>query len=306
MTVMVYAAPYVPPAPPRNPWTGVKMTWRGWDGTAWPLTHQSSGVILGPGVRGLTEPQFAQYTSDAPGVHGQRFRGYRTEAREVFWPITVWEDSDDIGWLEYDSAFWNTMRVDKEGTWEVIHPLGTKRSLKLRFVDDGDVAWDQPPGFRRWAKYGVTFVADDPFWSGDQVSSPVWGQAESPIPFTGEDDSAPEFYIGPASTINTASLNNTGDVAAWPVWEITGPITSASITLDGGTIGIPFPLQTGEKLVIDTGVPRAVSGGEDVTGMLNPFEFTPIPAQSEVPVSISMVGSGTVQAKFTPRYFRAW
>ena len=313
MTAIVLVAPYVPPVPPRDPWQGLRFVWEGADGSRWEMQHPS-GVRLRPGVRGLTMPPFDQYTSRNAAGHGQRLRGYSAAPRDVFWPVQVWQDEDDIRWLEYDAAFWASLSPERPGTWTVEHPAGTARHLRLRLVDDGDHAWAMRPGAIGWQNYAVTLVADQPFWEGDPVSSPVWGQDESVREFIPA-EGAPPFYLSGASTFGSASLTNPGDVESPLVWTVTGPTTNVTLTVGSDVIGVPFPLLEGQTLVIDTGVPRAQLGtvvdgvlvnSTDVTGQISPAGFAPVPAGGTVPLGISMSGTGTVQASFVPHFFRAW
>lgn len=301
---VVFAAPYVPPVPPRNPWSGASVSWEGADGSLWSLDPES-GVFLLPGVRGLTLPPMDQFTSRLSGGHGQRFRGWSAGPREVFWPLCIFEDTTDEGWLERDAAFWRSLRPDVAGTWTVTHPNGTSRSLKLRLTSDGDKAWDVAPGSRAWTDYGIYLVADQPFWEGQVVGSPVWGQDEAPVDFIPA-EGAPDFYLSGASTVGNASLTNPGDVDAPLVWTVTGPTTSVSLTVGGDTIGVPFPVLDGQTLVIDTGAPVALLDGVDVTGQLDAAGFASLPARATTDLGIVMSGTGTVRAEFVPLHERAW
>jgi len=221
----------------------------------------------------------------------------------VFWPLQVWEDTDDMAWMEYDAAFWASLRPDAYGTWTVEHPNGTTRSLKLRFVDDGDHAWNMRPGEVGWQNYAVTLVADDPFWHGEPVVR-SWGQDEEQrdfIPAGG----APDFYISGASTVGSAAITNRGDVEAWPVWTVTGPTTYVALSVGADTVEVPLTLLEGQTLVIDTGIPRAMLDGVDVTGQVSPG-FAAIPPGQRVPLGINLSGSGRVSVQITPRFYRAW
>lgn len=306
MTAIVFAAPYTPPQPPPPPWPGVRHVWTGADGVSWEFSDPASGVRLAPGARGFTMPAFERYSSTAAGVPGSRHLGHRAKEREVFWPLQIFHDTSSQAWLDYDAAFWRGLRPDDEGTWTVIQPNGRSRSIRLRLADDGDPSWEFAPGLIGWAAYGVTLIADDPYWRGDPVISPRWGQGYDDLPFTGTLDAGPPFFIARASTIATAHLRNPGDVQAWPVWTITGPTTEVALVVGGQEIGVPFPVLEGQTLTIDTGVPIALLDGEDVTGLLDPHEFAPIPPGESAELALTMSGTGTVQASFATRYGRAW
>lgn len=306
MTTVVYAAPYAPPAPPPDPWPGIRHIWTGADGVSWEFSNPASGARLAPGARGFTMPPFERYISTAAGVPGSRYLGYRAAPREVFWPVQIFQDTSSQEWLDYDAAFWRGLSPDVPGTWTIIQPNGRSRSIRLRLAEDGDPAWEFAPGLIGWATYGVTLIADDPFWRGNPIVSPRWGQGLDDPPFTGYADAGPPFFIARASTIATARLTNPGDVEAWPLWTITGPTTAVTLRVGTDEVGVPFPLLDAQTLTIDTGVPIALLDGDDVTGLLAPHEFAPIPPGGDADIHLSMSGAGTVQAAFDTRYLRAW
>lgn len=312
MAGLVYVVPYVPPAPPVPKWRGMQVIWTGWDGSQWDLSSGEQGVFLieGEGIEGFNMPPVSRFTSTSTRVRGSRYRGHRIEEREVFWPLFVYNDVDSDGWLEVDRAFWRTLDPDRAGRLTVIQPSGHSRSIMLRFLEATDSV-DRDPFVTGWQIYGITLVADDePLWAGEAFSR-RWGQAEEDQLFI-PDEGAPDFFISGSSTIGEARVTNDGDVPAHPRWDLEGGadggISEASVTVAGKEIGIPFPIAEGSRLVIHTDprVQVATLDGVDVTGDLDPWGFGEIPAGDNVPLTISITGNGTVQASFTPLYYRAW
>lgn len=307
MSAIVLAVPYVPPPPPVPPFTGFEHTWTGWDGSHWSLSDPDGGVVLvSGGVVGMNMPTFDHYSSESPALAGARHRGSRAQVREPEWPLLVYSDKGSEDWLERDRAFWRTMHPDRPGVWTVTNPrTGEHRSLMCRFYDDGSHAFDLDPAEAGWALYSLTLRADQPYWLGEWVSSPLWGTPVSTdfIPPGG----APPFNISSGMALASAELTNPGDVAAWPTWTITGPFSSITLSTAGGTVGIPGGVASGQTLTVHTD-PRdqaALLGGVDVTGTVD-FDPRPIPAGESSPVEVEFAGSGSVQAAFMPRYFRAF
>lgn len=304
----ILAAPsLVPPAPGRLVAQGSTHTWTGWDGSVWDLSGLDSGVSLGAGVRGLTMPPVQRFTSDSPGVHGSRWRGSRTQEREVFWPLRVFHAAGSQEWLDYDAAFWRTMHPDQTGVWTVTQPNGVARSLTLRCVDDGQQSFDTDPALLGWARYGVTLVAEQPYWEGEPVVR-SW-KLTDPVPFLGPRGFGPPFYISQGSTLSNASIDNAGDIDAWPVWTIYGPTDSVTVGVNGRTVSVPFAIPSGAVITIDTRptAQTALDGaGVEFTAQLGSFDFAPVPAGQAVPLSLAMVGNGYVEASLTPLHLRAW
>ena len=304
----ILAAPsFVPPAPGRLVAQGSSHTWTGWDGSVWDLSGWDSGVSLGAGVRGLTMPPVQRFTSDSPGVHGSRWRGSRTQEREVFWPLRVFHAAGSQDWLDYDAAFWRTMHPDHTGVWTVTQPNGVARSLRLRCLDDGQQSFDTDPALLGWARYGVTLVAEQPYWEAEPLVR-SW-KLTAPVPFLGPNGLGPPFYISQGSTMSKATIDNPGDIDAWPVWTIYGPTDTVTVGVNGRTVSVPFSIPAGGLITIDTRptAQTALDGmGVEFTAQLGSFNFAPVPAGRSVPLSLSMVGNGYVEASLTPLHLRAW
>jgi hypothetical protein len=283
------------------------MTWQGWDGSLWNLCGGDgpSGVALAPGLRGLDEPPFQIYESESDARAGTRFRGARAQKREIFWNASVFSDTSSQGWLDYDRAFHKTLHPEKPGLFTVQQPSGEYRTVSMRFVSS-DKSWDYSPGLRGWAQYGLTFQAEDPFWKGAPIVR-SWG-ASDPVEFIDHTTGAPPFNISSSSTFDTASMPNPGDVPAWPVWTVTatGTVTSVTVGVNGRLVTYAGSLTSGQSLTLDSRAMTAKVGSTNVTASLTVRDWAPIPEGSEVPLTVSMTGTGTVQAVLTPNYFRAY
>jgi len=285
------------------------------------------GIRLRPGVRGLTEPPREPFIDETAGVEGGRWRGSRAQVREVFWPISVWRDTDSVGWLEYDAAWWRSLDPEVPGRWVVTHPDGTERHLLCRFLDDGDPGWDFAPGMRAWARYGVRMLAVDPYWRGEQVVRSWSGAVAGGESFVGA--GGPPFTISEGSTLASAEVTNNGDTTSHPTWWVQN-VTAVDLILAGRTIKVP-PVAADKLLVVDAD-PTALSAvqvdapaagltpteqeawvaqrlptGTDRTTALGPgTTWGSIPPRATTQVGIEMTGSGTVTVRFTPRHRRAW
>lgn len=303
MESIIYAAPSNPGDAPVE-WPGLAMRWIGWDDTVWDLTSGISGIAMMPGVRGMHMPPTRHYKDTYPTLHGSRWRGYSIEEREVFWPIQVYSDFGSQEWLNHDRAFWRTMSPGKTGTWQVIQPNGTVRSINLRYKDDGQYSFDLDPASTGWANYGFLLDADQPFWTEPEVSRTFRPTASSAFFSPG----GAVVNITAGSSISGATIYNPGDEVAYPIWEIAGPTTTALVGVDGHYISVPFSVPSGQTLVIDTNPQQlsAVMNGVDRTGSLTAADFAPLPVGEVSTLALTMVGSGTITLRFTPVYYRAW
>lgn len=328
---VVYAVPYIPPAPFADPWPGITQLWIGPDGSEWALGGKGAqGIHLKPGVRGRTMPE-GKHTIDQPaGIAGGVWRGWRADPREVFWPLSVWKDGGSQAWLDYDSAFAASFDPERPGTWVVIQPNGTRRELRCRFVSDGGGAGDFAPGVRGYASYGITMIAEEPYWRGEQVVR--WFTPAEPVDFLPAHAGDP-FVIGEGSSTATARVSNLGDVTAWPTWWANGTDTVTAGVGDMA-VEIPFTVAPDRLLVVDTSpavrtaieidmyptttppygveaqekwVAERLPTGLDRTRELGEnTKFAAIPRGKSLNLAIDIVGSGRVRVAFAPQHRRAW
>lgn len=321
-----YATPYRPPAPAVNPWTRANMSWTA-KGVTWPLTSPASGLFLMPGVRGLGTTTTERHSTTSPAVAGSRHEGNSVLDRGVFWPVHIFHDGGSDDWVKRDRAFWKGMDPDDTGVWEIRHPDGTKRSLRLRFRDDGDHTITYDPIAFGWQSYGLTFVAEQPFWEGDPVVR-SWKNADYE-PFF-EPDGPHLFNIGSGADISLAKIDNLGDVESYAKWFIDGETTTVAVGVNGLVVHVPFTVPAGKCLVIDSdpdligatmydiapgGLVKKPSSRVVGVDLINPVDksaalgeadFPPIPAGAQVPLSLTLAGSGVVEALLPTLYRRPW
>jgi hypothetical protein len=228
--------------------------------------------------------------------------------------------------MERDRAFWSTMDPEDTGVWTIIHPDGKHRSLRLRFVDDGDHTRKTNPLRIGWETYGIHLVAEQPFYEGDPVVRSWKNSTYQPF----FDPTGPQLVnIGSGADTSTAVIDNPGDVESYPRWFI-DDATTASVGVDGVVVNVPFAVPFGKSLVIESdpdligatlyditvaGMDLKPSDREVGVHLINPVDkspdlgeadFAPIPAGQSVPLSLTLAGSGAVEVQLPTRYRRPW
>jgi hypothetical protein len=292
------------------------MIWIGWDGSEWEITDPSGGVFVpNEGVRGLSMPPVQRYTDESPVIAGSRNRGSRVAERDCFWPLLVVSDGGSSEWSARDAAFWKTMDPTKTGTWIFERPDGSRRYLDCRFSDDGGVTFERDPHHFGTAVYGITLIAEQPYWRGPRVIR-IYGQADS-SPFFGPET----VTISPGSTISDGVINNPGDVPAYPIWTISGSFDTATVGIIDQPIEVPYAQASDRKLVIDTRPDRLTAyeydvADDDLSGAfidrtedLGLAEFGSIPPGDEVALALNLEGPGInsfVKVELDPLHYRAW
>ncbi|HWK92621.1 MAG TPA: hypothetical protein VNR17_10225 [Luteimicrobium sp.] len=307
----VYATPPAVAELPVSPWTSLRHTWQGPDGSTWNLSDPAGGVfLLSSGVVGLHMPQFDQYVDEYANLDGGVYRGSRAQVRNPEWTLLIWDDGSTAGFKERYRALWSTLDPDRPGLWTVTDAAtGEARTLVVRFRTSEEMSYDRDPLKAGWAIYSVTLLAEDPFWRGAPVLSPAWG-ADDSVNFTGPSDVAPDYYVSASASLSSAELTNDGDVDAWLTYTITGGtggLTSVDIATAGGDIGFGAVAEGAVlRISTDPATPVMTLNGVDVGGDVDPWDPRPIPAAGTSPLTITLVGHAIVQASFTPRYYRAF
>lgn len=320
-----YATPYLPPAPAASPWSRLRMSWTA-KGVTWPLTNPAAGLFLLPGVRGLGSITTERHSTSSPAVAGSRHEGVSVLDRGVFWPLHIFHDQGSVEWMERDRAFWRGMDPKSLGVWEVELPDGSSRRLNLRFRDDGDHTITYDPIRYGWQTYGINLVAEQPFWEGDPVVR-SWKNPEYQ-PFF--DPNGPQIInIASSADVSKAKIDNDGDVESYARWFIDGETTTAAVGVGGLVVDVPFTVPAGKCLLIESdpdrigatmytvlpGAPEKPSQRILGVHMVNPVDrsadlgeadFAPIPAGAQVPLSLSLAGTGVVEAMLPSLYRRPW
>lgn len=302
---IILGAPRVAPPIASTAWEGITHEWVAGDGSVWDLSEWESGVLLdNRGVEGLHNPLVERFRSESRGMPGHRQRGWRTKTREVFWPVFVFADSS-LEWLQRQRAFMNTVHPGRDGVWRVT-ANGQARELSISATFDGVHTYPVDPMFEGWSEYGVTFEAAQPYWRGARIRRGPWSAPE-PLSFI-PPGGAPEFRISSASTFGSADVPNPGDVEAWGVWSMAGPLSSIVLGVGGVNITVPFNLNVADVLVIDTDPrnPTATVNGEDATARLGLQDYAAVPPGESVPLHVEATGSGSIMFDLVPLYFRAF
>lgn len=309
---------------------GMEMSWTGWDGSVWDLAGGSEGVVLMTGTRGLHSPQGTRFRDTSPGAHGSQHRGTLWQERQVFWPTKLWHDGSGMEWVERDRAFWRTMDPDKMGRWTVTQEGGGSRYLDLRYEPAGDdEGFDVLPALQKWAHYNIYLIADQPFWVG-KPSTMAWKAPDAPGPFF--EPTGPHLLnIAQGFSLEDAKIDNLGDVESPPVWYVDGETEpGAWVGVGGRKVTIPFRVPAWSCLVIDSDPTRVGATMYDITAdgigkkpservigidMVNPRDvsadlgendFAPVPAGASVSLSLSLDGTGVIEAAVPSLYKRAW
>jgi hypothetical protein len=267
-------------------------------------------VVVEGGVEGLGHPQIEVYGQETPRRPGRQRTGARVKPRKCFLPVFF--DADGVEWAAVHRLFWKCVTPVAPVLWRVTAPDGRSRQL-FCYLDPQSGAYSTDPSLS-FENEPLDFLADDPFWQGaEQVAALV--VTGNGIGFFGVDGaSGPPFHIQPSGVAGTHQFVVDGNVDAWPLLEVVGPVSDWSVTSgrDGSKVG-GMQLYAGDRLVIDfdptaQAVMLARDGVEvNVTDVLPHKQFFQLIADGsgEMTVGTEMFGEGHLKLTYKPRYWRA-
>lgn len=338
---MVTEPPVLPeiPTPPTPVWfedPGTLLaTWIDPDGTEWPLslTGDDPGwfTVNGPAGWGATP---IELVTDPLPRGGEQVRFIRSQPRRIQWPMYIGGETH----LEFVSRYRNLMRAFTKTTQR-----GAPGWLRIRRPDGRyrQIACYYEQGFEGesgqnhlWAKPVITLYCPDGYWSSDQEVR-AWREIAPGAPEDPEDPGDPVLkpFLNPFMTISSSkivsggggdgggggdtegdltTITNTGDVEAWPVWTIRGPMSrlvAENITA-GARFALHHTLLPEQTVTITTNRPTVRGpGDENLTGKVDWFnpigtELWPLlDGQNQIRFRVDGAGAGTrVDLVFTPRF----
>lgn len=227
------------------------IVWIDPDGVSTTL-HGGTAYFVSWNVSGRFSPQVRIEEEGVPSQDGMRLRELHHEARELTLPVWInsTSETDLRTKLRALTSALNPQRGD--GLIRVTSPLGDQREIVCRAVAglEGSERIGDTTGI--YAQLlPIVFRAWEPFWqdASDIVAGP-WTVGVAPGSFF------PFFPLKLTSSeiFAAVSIDNTGDVEAWPVWTVAGP--GSSITFQNLTTGnalmLDVTLLAGESATIDT------------------------------------------------------
>ncbi len=265
MPILV-ASSTTPPPDPEVPGSGVPDGWSGpepgpyltWTSAEGRVTSledyrtPGAGTIAMPGVLGLGMPGYTFFEDSSPAFDGALVRGTpRANPKDITVPIHIWASTRAAARARYGAFVEDLNPQDGPGLLTVHERDGTSRQIPAYYSqglegsgsDDGD--GDGPT----WWTFAAVFHAPRPYWLGDErsVLFELGGSGTPFYPFL-------PLRVADSSPGGAVQVTNAGNTDVYPVWTITGPASSVTLTNDttGKTLRVDYAMTPGDTLVIDT------------------------------------------------------
>jgi hypothetical protein len=185
------------------------------------------------------------HTVRVPLAAGGRYRLSRHEERVVTLPVVVPGAQNARAELRRWASALDPLKG--EGTLTVIH--GPHAGRQLVCVYEGGLDdYEEPAG--PFGKTTLAFRAAEPYWQDSTESSISAGVESSAVtwfPFL-------PLVLGSSDVFASATIDNIGDVDAWPIVTVMGP--GGDLTVENQTSGLAWQMtgtiDPGSTLVVDT------------------------------------------------------
>jgi len=287
------------------------VTLNGCDGSVWNLLDLNSPAHLLNGLGGLHVPPATHRWSQTARGSGRRWKDVVYDARKFHMAVRVGDPSPPFrtgdDWRALDGQFWDALATDQLSTLVV----NGQRSLPFRLDDDNDFDFPKDPALLGKAVYSIGCIADSPEWLGTPVTASFSFAPTIGANYYGATE-GPPFVISAPDIGRHATISNLGDLPSYPVWRIVGPATTAQVGVGDRLISIPFALQAGQQVRIDTKA-QTITDGNGISLWPSmgstPVDFAPVPPGGDVQIAIGLEDGSTgslIEISLTPRYRRAW
>jgi phage-related protein len=210
--------------------------------------------VIGTGLRGtgipVSEVRVTQSAAD-----GATWRSTRKASRDLDVPVTVLgHNRDDV---ETKLRRLANALSDRYGAPKLraTYDDGASYEIEVHYVSGAETTYGSDAGnvFCLWA---MTWTAPDPYWVSTlssqysvNASSSSAGLLSADV---GQTATLSALRVSSSQALGSLTIENAGDVDAFPVWVIDGPATNVSITLDGVGFDYTETLALGDRITIDT------------------------------------------------------
>lgn len=283
----------------------ISATWTDPSGVVYQLSNTSDdlGYFTTYGIAGWGSTPF-EYVADASAGGGEIVRFVRSSPARITWPLHIWGDTHMQFIQRYRAlrrAFVMTAHRGVPGWLTVYRPDGSARKIAA-FYEEGFAG--EPGQMNISASPVLTLYCPDGAWIDVQetVETRVYtsGAAAFFSPFPS---------ITNASVLGLTSIDNIGDLKAWPTWTVQGPMSSLVATnlTTSQSFTLTQTLTLGQSVTITTDRPTVRDNADhNIIGAINWPTATLWGLETGVnSVNFAVTGAGdgtSVRLAYYPRY----
>lgn len=260
-------------------------------------------------VAGRFMPKIEFEADGVPGQPGEFFRFVRHGTHEFLCPFDIQGVSEADLRANIRSMIAVMDPTRGIGRMRVTSPIGDQREISCQVASGLEL--QETLGSNSgptWQRFPATFLAYDPYWYDTSPTTQT---------FTVDSSGAFFFPFFPLKITTSeiavdSSVDNTGDVAAWPVWTITGPGSVIKLTNYTTNKDLNFPtgsLGVGQKIIVDTrpGIKSVVydDGSNAFSALAGSSSLWPL-VRGINTIRLEMTGAVAGQSSLTLLYSRRY
>lgn len=259
-----------------------------------------SNYVLNPDFTGFGIPP-ADVRIEPSAGDGGVFRHSKRGIRNIDMSVTIL--GTDRADVQTKLRRLSRLLQDTLGPTKIVaeYPNGDTLSLEVHYVSGAESQWGSDAGIT-WNRWTLSFKAPNPFWESEDLESFTISTGNTG---RGLLPQLTKLKVSSSQTLGIISVDNEGDVPAFPIWEITGPVTN--LLVSNGTSSFTIPeIFGGQTLIIDTENGTVVDqNGDNRYNLLGPAPklFRLPPGQSSVTIT-GTAGNNNFLASLTysPRF----
>lgn len=268
----------------------------------------SAGFILTNGLRGLGIAPTAVKIQNSAG-DGGTWRSTRRTVREFDLPVAV--VGDDRADVEQKLRRFAQALSDRLGVphLRAVYSDGEGPfDIEVHYTGGAETVFGEDAG-STFARWGITLQAPDPYWTSVDSDSLFLGASPDTRGLLPRLVNLP---VKSSQVIGEFTVENSGDVDAFPVWTFRGPMSSVTVSAPNGySFSYDVAIAADETITIDT-FKGTVVDQDDVNQYGNlgasPKLFPIAPGRSIVNVDaagtspgVAGVGATLITCSYKPR-----
>lgn len=205
--------------------------------------------VLNPGFLGFgiapTQVRIEESAGD-----GGLWRNTKKGIRDIDLPITVLGTSRDD--VQAKLRRLSKLIQDGDGPTKLLasynHGTEETLSLEIHYVGGAEGSWGPNQGLT-WATSLFSFQAPNPFWQTAETEDFTVGTGNTG---RGLLPQLTKLKVSSSQTLGVITVTNSGDVPAYPIWRVRGPIEDFFVSDGTNSFGFNAEVFTGETITIDT------------------------------------------------------
>jgi hypothetical protein len=213
------------------------------------IVFDNENYVLNPEVLGFGIPATKVRIDESAGTGGV-WRNTKRGVREVDLPVTVLGNSRDDVLVKLRRLV--RLLNDANGPTKINaihdHPGGENLYLEAHYTGGDESEWGSSAG-NTWNRWVLSFQAPMPHWVSSTIERFTIGSGSTG---RGLLPQLSKMKISSSETLGTISAINVGDVAAYPVWTIRGPVTNLLISNGSQNFSFNRIITGSETVIVDT------------------------------------------------------